>query len=403
MTSVALKDLLELADAGVWGDEDPVSGVSVLRSTNFRVDGRLDFESLSFRSIDEPKRTQKTLREGDILLEKSGGGPKQPVGRVCLYRGHELPHAFGNFLSRLRPRRELVEPEFLFYRLWHFHREGLTTSYQKQTSGIRNLETKRYLEVPVELPSLAEQRRIIDQLARAENIVRMRREAEAKAKEIIPALFVDMFGDPEANPKRWQVRPLSDIAKFVSGGTPTKSNPEYWTGNLPWVSPKDMKIPEIRDSEDHVSPEVPRLTSLKLIPANAILIVVRGMILVHTAPVAITHVPVTINQDMKALLVEESVNPVYLMWLLRISQRWLLSLVTTAAHGTKKIDTSRLELMNIPLPARGRQDTFALRVKSMLTILSAQTYAIERAEEGYQSILAGVFGNDGAAEAAGES
>lgn len=83
---------------------------------------------------------------------------------------------------------------------------------------------------------------------------------------------------------------------------------------------------EIRDAEDHISEQVPLQTSLKLISAAAILIVVRGMILVHTAPVAITRVPVTINQDMKALIATESIDPDYLMWLLRISQQWLLSL-----------------------------------------------------------------------------
>jgi type I restriction enzyme S subunit len=201
---MALKELLELSDAGVWGDEDLEDGISVLRSTNFRSDGRLDFTNLSFRRVEEPKRSQKTLLDGDILLEKSGGGPKQPVGRVCLFRGHETPHAFGNFLSRLRPRREFIDPQYLFYRLWQFHAVGLTTSYQKQTSGIRNLETKRYLELPIAVPPLTEQRRIVDLLSRAENIVRMRKVAEAKAKEIIPALFLDMFGDPARNPKGGQ-------------------------------------------------------------------------------------------------------------------------------------------------------------------------------------------------------
>ncbi|MBK6803765.1 MAG: restriction endonuclease subunit S [Betaproteobacteria bacterium] len=300
MRLVALGDLLELADSGVWGDEAPDSGVSVLRSTNFDADGTLDLDSLTFRALDDRDRIRKRLNSDDILLEKSGGGPKQPVGRVALFRGDDRPHAFGNFIARLRPRDGVLS-EYLFY-LRHLHSTGKTTHYQKQTTGIRNLELKRFLAIPVPLVSLAEQQRIVDLLSRAEGIVRLRREAQKKAAEIIPALFVDMFGDPANNPKGWPVRSLQNIVAFQSGGTPPVARQDYWTGDLPWVSPKDMKSVILSDSIDHINPTAISGTSLKLVPKGSVLIVVRGMILAHTVPVAVTTVPLTINQDLKALV-----------------------------------------------------------------------------------------------------
>ena len=59
------------------------------------------------------------------------------------------------------------------------------------------------LSLPIPLPAMDRQRRVVELLSRAENIVRMRREAEHKAHEIVPALFLDMFGDPATNPKGW--------------------------------------------------------------------------------------------------------------------------------------------------------------------------------------------------------
>ena len=73
------------------------------------------------------------------------------------------------------------------------------------------------LDLEIPLPPLAEQRRIVDLLSRAEGIVRLRREAQAKAQAIIPALFLDMFGDPAANPKGWPMAPLSDVSEVISG------------------------------------------------------------------------------------------------------------------------------------------------------------------------------------------
>ena len=210
MKRTPLHELLVLSDAGVWGDEDSQNGVSVIRSTNFNSDGSLNYDKLSFRSIEQKKLNSKLIIEGDILLEKSGGGPQQPVGRVCLFRGSTLPHAFGNFIARLRPTDEILS-EYLFYFLWNFHALGKTSHYQKQTTGIRNLEFKRYLTIEVPVPPIAEQQRIVDILSRAEGIIRLRREAQKKAAEIIPALFIDMFGDPATNPKGWPIKTLGEL------------------------------------------------------------------------------------------------------------------------------------------------------------------------------------------------
>lgn len=390
MTQVPLQQLLDLTDSGIWGDEDTKNGISVLRSTNFKSDGSIDFSNLTFRTIEERKRNLKTIREGDILLEKSGGGPKQPVGRVCLFRGHELQHSFGNFIARLRPRPEVIS-EYLFYFLWHFHATGKTSHYQKQTTGIRNLEFKRFLTVEVPVPPLSGQRRIVDFLSRAEGIVRLRREAEKKATELIPALFLDMFGDPEENPKKWPVQSMKSLVSFVSGGTPPKSREDFWEGDLPWVSPKDMKRVGIDSAIDHVNRKVLTETSVKLIPVGSVLIVVRGMILVHTVPVAQSLVPITINQDMKALVPIQSVNGTYLLWSLRVRQAQLLSLVATAAHGTKKLDTDRLEAFSIPLPPLAAQEDFADKLIGIESIQAQQSAATVKAKAAFDALLSKAF------------
>ena len=80
-------------------------------------------------------------------------------------------------------------------------------------------------------------------------------------------------------------------------GVPAKDERGYWGGEIPWVSPKDMKRRFIRSSEDTITERALAETGLKLIAPPVVLIVVRGMILAHTFPVAITTVPVTINQE----------------------------------------------------------------------------------------------------------
>ena len=262
-----------------------------------------------------------------------------------------------------------------------------------KTAGSRmpRADLDHILGLQVTLPPLPEQRRIVDILSRAESIVRLRREAQRKAVELIPALFTDLFGDPATNPKGWPVQPLNQLVKFVGGATPSKSREDFWEGDLPWVSPKDMKRLEISDAEDHLDAKVLSETNLKLIPANSILVVVRGMILAHSLPLAITRSPVTINQDMKAFTPLGRVEPDYLFWALMASKGTLQNKIDAAAHGTKKLDTEHLVNLNIPIPPRSLQVAWADKARAVASIQSQQATATTQAEATFNALLAQVF------------
>ena len=213
---VTLGEVLAVADVGVWGDADP-GGVSVLRSTNFRNDGTLDLCRLSIRAIAPERRTAKRLLPGDILLERSGGGPSRPVGRVCLFKGDDREHVFGNFCQRLRPRNGICDSVFLFWYLYFFHMRGGTEQFQNRTTGIRNLQYKRYLSSEVPLPPIEEQRRIVSDLERRMAAVeRVRRATEAQlaaAEAMSAALVREVLA---RSPATRSVR-LGDIANYING------------------------------------------------------------------------------------------------------------------------------------------------------------------------------------------
>jgi len=151
-------------------------------------------------------------------------------------------------------------------------------------------------------------------------------------------------------PAHWSIARIKHITLSRGGSTPSKENLDYWNGAIPWVSPKDMKQNEISDSIDHVTDAAIRETGLGLIEPNSVLIVVRGMILDHSIPVALTEVPVTINQDMKALTAGESIDPGYLLILLTGLKQVLFEFVDSSAHGTKTFQWERFQNLDVPLP-----------------------------------------------------
>jgi type I restriction enzyme S subunit len=113
-------------------------------------------------------------------------------------------------------------------------------------------------------------------------------------------------------PEHWDVSPLKYLCTFSGGGTPTKDNLSYWTdGNIPWVSPKDMKTFWLSDTQDKVTERAVVESSTNFVESGALLMVVRSGILQRSIPIAINTVRVTLNQDMKALRFNERVNVEY--------------------------------------------------------------------------------------------
>ena len=151
-------------------------------------------------------------------------------------------------------------------------------------------------------------------------------------------------------PDHWETVALRFLVDFTGGATPNTGISEYWDGGIPWVSPKDMKRIEIRDAQDHVSQLALSKSALRLIDPGSVLIVVRGMILAHSFPTAVTTTPVTINQDMKALRCRAPLVPDFLRDFFRGVEEYVLSLTDASAHGTRKLETEVLGRLEIAVP-----------------------------------------------------
>lgn len=132
----------------------------------------------------------------------------------------------------------------------------------------------------------------------------------------------------------------------MGGSTPSKQDPTFWeNGDIPWVSPKDMKTFEIRGSEDKVTQKA--LARLSLVPEGSVLVVVRSGILSHSLPVAQNHLPVTINQDMRAFVPAKGIDSRYLALQLTANSRAILN--TCAKDGTTVASIEGGALASFPL------------------------------------------------------
>lgn len=241
MPKVKIVDILEDKISGEWGEE-PLNGegVKVLRTTNFTNEGYVSFDSVVKRKIDLRLVEKKRLKSGDTIIEKSGGGPKQPVGRVVFFDSEkEGPFLCNNFTAILRPRKE-VYPKFFFYSLWYKHLIGTTLRFQNKTTGIINLKLERYLDEEINLPDLKIQKIVSDRLSQLDSALQKRRQANALTEQFLQSAFLEMFGDPVRNEKGWVVKTLDEVCAKITDGT--HHSPENLpSGKFKYITAKNIK------------------------------------------------------------------------------------------------------------------------------------------------------------------
>ena len=233
---VRLRDVLVLDQPGAWGDDptpdDP--GVRVLRATELTKDGRVDPETAAWRRFSERDLERRLMKDGDLILERSGGGPGAPVGRVALIDGFG-PIYCSNFCQQLRVDITRCSPYYAARALWHRYTRGVTARLEHRTTGIRNLDYAGYVAFPIPLPPLSEQRAIAAVLDAIDDTIERTEAVIAATEELRRALLNELLtrGVPGWHsewkdvpgvgtvPACWEVVRLGDVATLQRGMDPS--------------------------------------------------------------------------------------------------------------------------------------------------------------------------------------
>jgi len=343
-------------------------GLPFIRATNV-VKGRIVDHEMQFVDPKEvPWNRNPVLRADDIIVVRSGAYTGDSARIPAEYEG-----AIAGYDMVVRSRRDWAR--FLAWTLLSRYVLESQVELESMRAAQPHLNAEELGSVLLLLPPDSEQRAIaafldretarIDALvAKKERLCELLQEkrtaliTRAVTKGLDPNVpmkdsGVEWLGEI---PAHWDAARMWRVSSATSGGTPTKEEHGYWNGGIPWVSPKDMKRRFIDSSEDTITERALTETAIKLIAPPVVLIVVRGMILAHTFPVAITTVPVTINQDMKALSFRHGVEPPFAVWLFEgVGKGILGAVVEEAAHGTRVIRMDRWRMVVASIPPKGEQ------------------------------------------------
>ena len=206
--------------SGEWGTDDNTGdGIPVLRTTNFTNEGIVNYKNVVTRIITKGNIKKKYLRDGDIIIEKSGGSDKQPVGRVVYFDGPENTYLFNNFTSLLRVKDQTKwYPKYVFYSLLFNYRRGGTRAFQNKTTGLHNLKIDDFMFCyEINETDVKSQIAACKQLDWINYIIRNRQRQLKKLDELVKSRFIELFVT-DKNVCNWSQVRISDVSTDMRTG-----------------------------------------------------------------------------------------------------------------------------------------------------------------------------------------
>ncbi len=331
-----------------------------------------------------PFRDDFLVLNGDYLIGMDGtfecyrwkGGRALLNQRVC----------------RLRNFHHTIDPEYVYFGIQRELREiENTTAFVT----VKHISAGQIANINFPCPPLPEQRRIVDILYRAESIVRLRREAQKKAAELIPALFTDLFGDPVTNPKGWPIQRLDNVSQVISGATKGRRLTPNQAIELPY-----MRVANVKDG--HLDLTEVKTIQIKRTEVERLKLEIGDLLMTEggdpdklgRAALWAGEVDLCVHQNhiFKVRSDRAQVLPEYLRALvgsaygkdhfLRIAKK------TT---GIASINKTQLSAFPVVLPPLDKQRTFVAHVATMESIQIQQATATTQADATFNALLAQVF------------
>ncbi len=311
---------------------------------NFFIPAELE----SLANTTEKERTTCSVKRGDIFLTRTSETMHELGMSAVSLKDYENA-TFNGFTKRLRLKEKVtveIDPVFIgyYFRTTHIRNQigmhaTMTTRASLNSTAINSIE--------ITIPEIEVQKRIGEILKSIDDKIELNRRMNQTLEQMAQTLFRQYFVDgidEENLPEGWRVGKLGDIVDVKGGTTPSTKQPEFWNGSINWTSPKDLssvRFPVLLDTEKKISEAGLKKISSGLLPVGTLLLSSRAPI----GYLAITQIPVAINQGYIAILCEKGYSNYFMLFWLKEN----MSTIIQNANGSTFLEISKSVFKSIDL------------------------------------------------------
>ncbi len=340
--------------------------VPYLRSANV-LSGYLDLSDVLTMGFTPSEQRDYALLPGDVLVTEGSASPTA-VGAPAAWNG-EIGGVvcFQNTVLRFRAKPGITVPRFVYHWARHAHESGRYR--QAAGSSILHLGAKRTSSLGISLPRADEQAAIAQVLDQLDRAIEAANAEVSKLIAIGHGLRHDFFGSPD------RIAPLEEVGALIGGSTPSRGEPSFWGGDIPWVTPTDITALDgtwLWTTREHITDAGLASSAARLLPAGAILITTRATI----GAVALAAVPVSTNQGFRSLVCNDGSLPNYYYHVVR----YITPELIRRASGSTFLEIGRADMARIPVPRPSLPDQrVAARVLDQVDVeIAAAKAAVEK-------------------------
>ncbi len=356
-------------------------GIRIIRITNVQKGYVADDDPKFYPKNEEKNISPYLLKEGDLLMSLTGN-----VGRVGLLPHNFIPAALNQRVACLRIINNNVVLPYLFH-LFNsnkFENEAITYS-----NGIaqKNMSTEWLKKYVIPIPPLPTQQSIVSELDSLSKIIADCKETLKDYDALEQSIFYDMFGDPVKNEKGWEVKKIEDIGSCCSGGTPSRSHPEYFEGDIIWYSAGELNDLYLGESIEKITESALNNSSAKLCKAGSLFV---GMYDTAAFKMGIATVDSCSNQACANVTLNDNNNVIWLYFTLLFMKEEALK----NRHGArqKNLNLGYIKNFNIPVPPLPLQQQFASKIEAIEQMKEETKKALQETETLFQARMDYWFG-----------
>ncbi|KZD27686.1 restriction endonuclease subunit S [Bacillus cereus] len=312
-------------------------------------------------------------RKGDIILSVKG-----TIGEALILEEEEV-HLSRQVMA-LRTTEKACN-KYVFYFIKYY----VNRLKEKAKGLIPGIIREDILSVEMPLYSIEKQKEIVVLLEKAEALIQKRKKAIAKLDELVQSVFLDMFGDPVTNPKKWKEVKVIDVCDCI---VPSRDKPKKFEGNIPWITIKDLVV----EGNTTSSREGMGLTEDDIEAVNGKIIPKGSVLMSCVGDLGITSVAGTemiINQQLHSFQCKEKINNYFLCYLLPFKKGYM----EKVANSTIVLYMNKEKCNSIPiyLPPIHIQEKFAQTIKIVNSQRAIMEGSLKKLEGNFNSLLHQAF------------